>query len=258
MRKFGVFLLAIVTMGLWMACGGGAESEAPATSAPDTAAEAGKKVDPATAATISGKVAYTGEATQGARLRMGADPTCDQQHSEPVYSQELEVTDGNVQDAFVWVKSGLEGYTFDPPTGQATLDQHGCIYIPHVLGIRTNQELQVLNSDPTTHNINPTPKNNRDWNESQGPNAPPKIKTFARQEIMIPVKCNVHPWMKSYIGVVDHPYFAVTGKDGSYELKGLPPGTYTVEVWHEKLGQQEQQITVAASETKSVDFTYGG
>ncbi len=258
MRKFGIFLLTIVSIGLWVACGGGAESEAPAdTAAP--AAEAARRVDPATAASLQGKVNYSGQAPQLARLRMGADPTCDKQHSEPVYAQDLLVNDnGTLENAFVWVKSGLEGYAFDAPTGQVTLDQQGCVYLPHVLGLRTGQELRILNSDPTTHNVNPTPANNRDWNESQGPNAPEKIKTFARQEVMIPVKCNVHPWMKAYIGVVDHPFFAVTGKDGAYELKGLPPGTYTVEAWHEKLGPMEQQVTVAASETKTVEFSFGG
>lgn len=258
MRKFGVFLLAVTCIGIWIACGGGAETEAPSTTA-ETAPDTAKKVDRATAATVRGSVNYAGDATQRARLRMGADPTCNEQHSEPVYAQDLEVNDnGTLQYAFVWVKSGLEGYTFDAPSDQVTLDQKGCIYIPHVLGVRTNQELRVVNSDPTTHNINPTPQNNRDWNESQGPNAPPKIKTFARQEVMIPVKCNVHPWMKSYIGVVDHPYYAVTGGDGSYELAGLPPGTYTIEVWHEKLGPQEQEVTVAANEEKTLDFSYGG
>ncbi len=260
MRKFGVFLLAVVSVGLWSACGGGAQTEEAAgqTDAPVESA-AGKKVDPATAGSVSGKVAYAGEAPAGARLRMGADPVCDKAHSEPVYSQDLVVGDGGgLENAFVWVKAGLDGYTFDPPSGQVQLDQQGCVYVPHVLGVRTGQELQILNSDPTTHNINPTPQNNRDWNESQGPNAPPKVKTFARQEVMIPVKCNVHPWMKSYIGVVEHPYFAVTGSDGAYELKGLPPGQYTVEVWHEKLGPQEQQVTVAASGSATADFNYGG
>ncbi len=259
MRKFGVFLLAVVSVGLWIACGGGAETET-APSATDAPAEtAGKKVDPATAGSVAGKVAYGGEAPSPARLRMGADPVCDQAHSDPVYSQDLIVGDeGGLENAFVWVKSGLEGYSYDPPSGQVTLDQRGCVYVPHVLGIRTGQELEILNNDETTHNINPTPQNNRDWNESQGPKAPPKIKTFARQEVAIPVKCNVHPWMKAYIAVVDHPYFTVTGADGRYELKGLPPGQYTVEVWHEKLGPQEQQVTVAASGAATLDFNYGG
>ncbi len=242
-----------------LGCGGG---EAPSTS-PDPgeapSAPAGKTVDPATVGSISGSVNYAGEPGKKARIRMTADPNCAGQHSSPVYAQNLEINDNDtLQYAFVYVKSGLNGYSFEAPAAAVELDQRGCIYTPRVVGIRAGQELKVTNSDDTTHNINPSPGNNRDWNVSQAPSSNPIVRKFARQEIMIPVKCNVHPWMRAYIGVVAHPYFAVTGSDGTYSLEGLPPGDYTVEVWHERLGAQEQQVTLTASQAATLDFSYGG
>ena len=254
-----LYLAAVVVLG----CGGGgdARSPSPAETPGETpaAAPVGKSVDAATAGSVSGKVNYAGEQGRRARIRMNADPNCASQHSSPVYAQNLEINEnGTLQYAFVFVKAGLEDYTFQPPAEAVTLDQKGCLYTPHVMGIQAGQELNVSNSDATTHNINPSPANNRDWNVSQAPNSDPIVRRFARAEIMIPVKCNVHPWMKAYMGVVDHPYFAVTGTDGSYSLEGLPPGDYTVEVWHEKLGAQEQKITVSANQAATLDFNYGG
>ena len=241
-----------------LACGGGGDVPSPAP-AETPAAPVGKSVDPSTAGSVSGRVNYAGEPGKRIRIRMTADPNCAGQHSSPVYAQNLEINEnGTLQYAFVFVKAGLEDYKFQPPAEAVQLDQRGCLYTPHVLGIEAGQELKVVNNDPTTHNINPSPANNRDWNVSQAPNSIPIIRRFARSEIMIPVKCNVHPWMKAYIGVVAHPYFAVTGSDGSYSLEGLPPGDYTVEVWHEKLGAQEQKITVTANQAATLDFSYGG
>ena len=241
-----------------LACGGG--GDAPSTPADTPAAPAaGKSVDASTAGSISGSVNYAGEPGKRARIRMTADPNCASQHSSPVYAQNLEINENDtLQYAFVFVKAGVEDYKFEPPAEAVQLDQRGCLYTPHVLGIQAGQELKVVNSDGTTHNINPSPANNRDWNVSQASNSNPIVRRFARPEIMIPVKCNVHPWMKAYIGVVAHPYFAVTGSDGSYSLEGLPPGDYTVEVWHEKLGAQEQKITVTANQAATLDFNYGG
>ena len=145
---------------------------------------------------------------------------------------------------------------FETSTEPATLDQKGCQYHPHVVGVQTNQPVKILNSDPTTHNIHPVPANNREWNESQPPQAAPLEKTFAREEIMLPVKCNQHPWMKMYVNVVRNPFFAVTDRDGKYEIKGLPPGDYTLAFVHEKLGEQTQKVTVAAKDSKTVDTSF--
>ena len=135
------------------------------------------------------------------------------------------------------------------------LEQRGCQFIPRVLAIRTGQVLAVKNSDPVSHNVHPMPKNNRDWNQQQPPKAEDLKRKFGFAEVMIPVKCNVHSWMRSYIGVLDHPYFAVTDKDGGFSLKGLPPGKYTVAAWHEKLGEQTSEVTVAKGET-GTDFNF--
>jgi hypothetical protein len=127
-----------------------------------------------------------------------------------------------------------------------------------VVGVMTGQQLVISNSDAANHNIHPVPEVNTEWNEMQSAGEAPKVRSFAKQEVMIPVKCNVHPWMRAYIGVVAHPFFAVTEDDGSFTIKGLPPGTYTIQIWHEKLGTQELQVTVGSKESKAVDFSYKG
>ena len=132
------------------------------------------------------------------------------------------------------------------------------MYKPHVIGVMAGQNIEIKNADPTNHNIHPLPQTNQEWNESQPPGSAAKMQTFARQEVMIPVKCNIHPWMRAYIGVVSSPFFAVTGDDGTFTIKGLPPGTYTIETWHEKYGTQDQQVTVGAKESKTVDFSFKG
>src|SRR6185436_2875569 len=140
------------------------------------------------------------------------------------------------------------------PTGAVELDQEGCMYKPHVTGVMTNQDIKIVNSDPTNHNIHLLPKVNQEWNESQPPKGDSKLKHFAREEVMIAVKCNVYPWMRAYIGVVGHLFFAVTGADGSFSIKGLLLGKYTLQAWHEKLGTQDIEVTVGPKESKAVDF----
>jgi plastocyanin len=162
----------------------------------------------------------------------------------------------HLENVFVYVKDGLGTRTFDLPTEVVTLNQSGCRYHPHVLGVMAGQTIKIVNSDPTTHNIHPTPKDNREWNESQAPQAAPLEKNFAREEIMLPVKCNQHPWMRMFVNVVKNPFYAVTGPDGKYELKGLPPGDYTIAFVHEKFPEQDQKVTLAAKDSKTVDVTF--
>jgi len=245
-------------------CGGEAKKEE-AAKAPDAAAApaaggGAATADEANGATVTGKVAYDGAKPSPKTIDMSANAVCMRAHaSAPQKSEELVVNDNNtVKYAFVWVKSGLPDKQWATPATPVTLDQNTCIYKPHMIAIQAGQNIEVKNSDPTNHNIHPMPTVNQEWNESQAPGTDPKMKTFARQEIMIPVKCQVHPWMKSYINVVGHPFYAVTGDDGTFTIKGLPPGTYTIEVRHEKLPAQEQQITVGAKESKTVDFTLKG
>lgn len=247
---------------LFSACSKGpdqSENTKPKEEPTKSAAGAPSAADEANAATVSGKVTFTGDKPAMKNISMDATPACARQHSTAQKSQEVIVNDnGTLKNAFVWIKSGLPDKTWAAPTGSVKLAQKGCMYEPHVLGVMTNQEIEVANDDPTNHNIHPLPKVNREWNESQPPGGEAKKKTFAREEVMIPVKCNVHPWMRAYIGVVGHPFFAVTGDDGSFTIKGLPPGTYTLEAWHEKYGTQDVQITVAPKETKTNDFSFKG
>jgi len=255
MNKRQLLSGATLLLLLFYAGCGGAEKPA-VTETAATEAPAGPPVDPATAATVTGKVVFKNGKPRANRLRMDADAACAALHGQPVFSDEVVINDnGTLRYVFVYVKSGLGNYSFPAPKEPAVLDQHGCLYTPHVIGVQTNQDVKILNSDQTTHNIHPVPSVNREWNTSMPPGAEPLIKSFPREELLIPVKCNVHPWMKSYIGVLKHPFFAVTGADGSFTIKGLPPGDYTIAAWQEKFGTVEQKVTVGAKETKSVDFT---
>jgi plastocyanin len=264
MKKIWMGIGVVCAVSL-VSCGGGG-TEAPKADAGGGAAApaaggAGAVPDEANGATITGKVMFDGTAPKEKTIDMSAVPACTRAHANaPAKSEEVIVNDNKtVKYAFVWIKSGLpEGTTWKVPSTPVMLDQNGCMYKPHVIGIMAGQNIEVKNSDPTNHNIHPSPTVNQEWNESQPPGSEDKMKTFARQEVMIPVKCNVHNWMRSYIGVVSHPFFAVTGDDGSFTIKGLPPGTYTLEVWHEKYGTQDQTITVGAKESKTQDFTIKG
>ena len=245
---------ALMTVAAMTVLGCGKKSdEQPAASAPaPAAAPAAAPIDPATAATVSGTVKFDGTAPKAAKIDMSQDPACQGANT----AENVVVVGGNLENVFVYVKDGLGNRTFDVPTQPVTLDQSGCRYKPHVLGVMAGQAIKINNDDPTTHNIHPTPKDNREWNESQAPKAPALEKNFAREEIMLPVKCNQHPWMRMFVNVVKSPFYAVTGPDGKYEIKGLPPGDYTIAFVHEKLGEQDQKVTLAPKDTKTVDASF--
>ena len=180
-------------------------------------------------------------------------------HHGKAYEESLVVGKrGALANVFVYIKSGLDGKIFPVPTEPVVIDQKGCWFHPRVMGIQVGQTLKVINSDPVTHNIHPMAQTNREWNHSQGADDPPIERKFLKPEVMIPVKCNIHSWMHAYIGVLDSPYFAVTGDDGNFTIKDLPPGSYTLGVWQEKLGAQEQQITVPPRGNTEANFTFKG
>jgi plastocyanin len=255
--RFGIYTLALGVFALSIAgCGGNkestTESPAPAANAP-----AGKTVDQATAGEVSGSVKLDGAAPKMKAINMAAEPACAKARTSPATSEEVVTGDGgSLANVVVYVKSGLDGYSFPAPSGAVKIEQQGCQYHPHVIALQVGQNVDVVNADQTTHNIHPIPKDNREWNESQPPGAAPIEKSFTREEIAIPVKCNVHPWMKAYMAVVPNPYFQVTDKDGKFDLKNLPPGTYTLTAWHELYGTSDQTVTIGAKETKTVTFTF--
>jgi plastocyanin len=216
------------------------------------------KVDTATAGSIAGKVIFRGKIPPHKRVDMSEDPQCFALHKKsPVLDDSIAAArDGSLANVFVYVKQGLEGKKFQPPAQPAVMDQKGCWFIPRVLGIETGQTLDVTNSDPVTHNIHPRAHVNREWNQSQGPGTEPLARRFMFPEVMIRVKCNIHSWMHAWIGVVDNPYFAVTGADGKFDLSNLPPGNYTIEAWQEELGTQQQQITVTPQGKSDIAFTF--
>lgn len=207
-------------------------------------------------ATLTGEVKFSGVAPKPTRIDMSQDPLCSKTRTGPAFTEDMVVSgDGGLENVVVYVSDGLTTHNFQPPQQPAVFEQKGCQYKPHVLALQAGQKLNIINSDETTHNIHPTPNNNREWNMTQ-PHATPLEQSFAREEVAIPVKCNVHPWMKGYIAVLKHPFFAVTDKNGHFEIKDLPPGNYTITAWQEKLGTQVQKITVGAGEAKTLDFTF--
>lgn len=244
-RMIAVFFLAVAAMGI-VACGGKKEETAPAANAGPTWKPTGNEGN------ITGTIAFAGAAPAPRKLDTSNDGACGE-----AFANDILVADGKLQNVFVFVKSGLPAdANFEVPSAEVTLDQKGCVYVPRVLGIQAGQSLKVINSDQTNHNIHPVPKTNREWNESQLKGQGPIVKKFAKAETQIPVKCNMHSWMLAHINVMAHPFYAVSGADGSFSIKGLPPGEYELEAWHEKLGAKTLKVTVAEKADAKADFSF--
>jgi len=209
-------------------------------------------------ATISGKVKFTGTAPRNPAIDMSEEAACKAKYKTTPTEENVVAGAANaLANVFVYVKSGVPaGQTFTAPTTAVVLDQDGCRYHPHVMGIMVGQPLEILNTDPVLHNIKAVAKANRPFNVSQ-PSAGMKTnRTFTAPEVMVNLECNVHGWMHAFLGVRPDPFYAVTGPDGSFSIKGLPPGTYTIEAWHEKFGTQTATVTVAGAAPKTQDFTF--
>jgi plastocyanin len=243
-------LCGVLITGL-AACSGDSKSAAPAT--PPAGA---LRVDEGKAGNVSGRVIFEGAPPVNAPVKIAADPTCMQANPDGLTFETFAVKAGGLDNVFVYVKDGLGNYVYDTPTESAKIDQQSCRYHPHVFGIRVNQPLEIVNSDPTLHNIHAMPKANSEFNNGQPIQGMKMTHTFDKKEVMVPFKCDVHGWMNAYVGVLDHPYFAVTDKTGKFEIKSLPPGTYTLEAWHEKLGTQTASVTLGAKESKDVTFSF--
>ncbi|HEY0320086.1 MAG TPA: carboxypeptidase regulatory-like domain-containing protein [Pyrinomonadaceae bacterium] len=263
--KFWLTFLVLLSLSLFMlgACGKKSDEEA------DSGDEDGDEPagvaykPPANLGSITGAINLSGTAPAPQSIDMSADTACQSKNPNAV-AETVVVKNGKIQNTFVYIKDGsvnggnrISGYTFPTPGNPVVLDQVGCHYAPHVIGIQVNQKFQVVNSDQTAHNINVQPtKGNPPWNVSQPPSTPPIEKTFARPETLIPVKCNQHPWMKAFIGVLKHPFFAVSDADGNFTIKDVPPGKYTVVAWHEKFGEQTMEVTVPDSGAGNAVFTF--
>lgn len=207
------------------------------------------------AAVVNVKAPFEGQAPVAEKLKADADPKCKLAHPEGIDNDSVIVNaNGTLRNVFVYIKEGVTG-KFETPKEAVQFNQVGCAYTPKVLGLMTGQQLEILNSDDTLHNVHALPTQSQGFNLGMPIKGMKLKKSFAKSEVMIKVKCEVHPWMGAYIGVLDHPFFAVTGEDGSAKINNLPAGEYTVEAWHEKYGTQTQKITVT-DQDQEVSFAF--
>jgi plastocyanin len=222
----------------------------PASNVPKT------PVDPAAAGSVTGLVKFDGVPPEMKVINMAAVPNCAKENSSPAMTEDVVRGDnGTLQNVLIYLKGDFSHYSFATPD-PVTIRQKGCVYSPHVVAIMTGAPLEVINSDQTTHNVNAASKERQGWNETQAPGATPVTRTFTHGELGMRVKCNLHPWMKMYVSVFEHPYFQATSKDGSFSLKNIPSGNYTLVAWHELYGTKEQPVVVKAGEAQSVSFTF--
>ena len=204
---------------------------------------------------ISGTVTYEGPAAKQVPIDMSKEPTCAKQHSTPLMTETVVVGPGNaLVNVIVYISAGSPDEAAPPPHA-AVVTQKGCQYLPHILPILVNQQLKVVNDDPTSHNIHPLAKINREWNKSQPPGTPSFSETFDKPEF-IPVKCNIHPWMHGTFAVLKNSHYAVSGEDGRFTLPDLPAGKYTVTAWHESYGDQSQEVTITGTGIQTVNFVF--
>ena len=266
-RSTKVWLMAVLVLSL-AAMAGSCGGKGPGTGENTNTGGGGTAYTPTgKEGTVKGTISFAGTVPEAKKIDTSADAACTSK-SPNLMTEDSVVKDGKLANAFVYIKEGtidgggkITATTFTVPSDPVVLDQNGCHYVPHVLGIQANQTLKVTNSDPTQHNIHPSPRVNEEWNQTQPNGAPPIEKKFARTEVLIPVKCNQHPWMKAYIGVLKHPFFAVSAADGTFTIKGVPPGKYTIAAWHEGGAtgtEKTMDVTVAANGSATADFSFGG
>jgi len=242
--------LGLVLLAGSLACGGSTPAAPPAP--------AGPAVDPVTAAAVTVMVNFEGPAPAPVMMRLDGDPKCVTENGAGERADEsIRLgTGAALRNVFVYIKDSLTGHSFPIPTEPVVLDQDKCDYRPRVLGMRVGQPLAIRNSDPLLHNVRAEGKINQPFNMSTPLEGVSFNRTFATREVMVDFRCDVHAWMRAFVGVLDHPYFGTTGQDGRVALNNLPPGTYTIEAWHEQLGVKTQQITVGPKESKDVSFTF--
>jgi plastocyanin len=206
------------------------------------------------AGTVNGKITYTGTPAKQKAIDMSKEPSCAKQHATPVTTETVVAGAGNtLENVVIYVSAGADDA--NAPAKAVTFEQKGCQYLPHVLPMHTGQELDVVNSDQTSHNIHPLAKVNHEWNKSQPPGSP-AIKDKFDQPEFISVKCNIHPWMHGWFVVLKTNHYAVSGNDGTFTLPNLPAGKYTITAWQEDYGTKTADITISGNETKTQDFSF--
>jgi plastocyanin len=256
LRHIWQYTLGLVAAASVVACGGGGQSTSEKPSSP-SATPSGQKVDTGTAGNVTGMAMLEGMAPANEGIKMNADPVCMKENKGPQLQETYVVgSGGELGNVFVYVKDGLGNYYFDVPNAPAKLDNKGCLYVPHVIGVRAGQPIDISNSDQTLHNVHALPEVNQEFNFGLSMAGLKQTKTFTAPEVLIPVKCDAHNWMVAYVGVVSNPYFAVTAGGGKFELKNVPAGTYTIEAVHEKLGKQTQSVTLGEKDSKEITFTF--
>jgi hypothetical protein len=258
MKPTAHFLAGILPLAL-AACGGGQPTAPPPTQAPAAPAAAPGGAAPGPAGSVTGKISFEGTPPAAEKVKLTADPKCAAMHKEGLERQPIKVKDGGLADVLVYVKSGAQGG--EVPAEPVLLDQKGCDYTPQMLAMVAGQKLKIRNSDDTLHNIHPRPKDNQEFNIGQPRQGMESEKTFDKPEVLIPVGCDVHPWMRAYISVLSHPHFAISAEDGSFTIKNLPAGDYEIEALHGKLGKDKAaaaKITVKAGEDSKLDLTLKG
>ena len=248
--------MRVVALGFMFAvaaCGGGdtADDAAPGQSAP--AAQTG----PTGGGSIGGTIAFTGAVPANPAIDMAQEAKCREKYTAAPTNPVVVVNDGKLGNVFVYVKSGLPaGATYTAPTEPVVLDQDGCLYHPRVFGVMVNQPIEIRNSDPVLHNIKAVPTQNRGFNISQPSEGMKTTRTFNTAEVMVPLECSVHGWMNAHVGVMSHPFFAVSGENGTFEITNLPAGTYEIEARHETLGTKTMSVTVPADGRATADFSF--
>ena len=248
---------AVAILAVWLAGCGGKQTATNPSETPPAAHTGGKPVDAATSGSVTGTILFTGTPPQNKTINMIDVPNCAKTHSAPVMTEGFVPGDnGTLQNVVVYLQGDFSAYSFLPPSVPVELNLQGCIYTPHVVATMTGDALEVTNKDAVTHNINAMSQLRQGWNETQISAGPPIMRRFATQEIPMIVKCNMHPWMRFYLAVVDHPYFQVTGKDGQFALRNVPPGTYMLTAWHETFGTKKQTVVVQPKQEQKVSLTF--
>jgi hypothetical protein len=248
----------VLAAGTWGCGGKGSGNESAASAGGTSAAVAQTSASgPTGNATVSGVIHFTGTAPSNPKIDMSQESACAGKYTSPPTDPQYVVKDGKLGNVFVWVDSGVpNGAKYTAPSTPVEIDQSGCLYHPRVFGVMTGQEIVIKNDDNVLHNIKAVPKINRPFNISQPSAGMTSKRSFASQEVMVPLECNVHGWMHAWVGVLSHPFYATADSSGSFSIKNLPAGTYTIKAWHEKLGTQATTVTVGAGETKTADFTF--